>query len=221
MQRLILVYLMSLLLLSGCITTEAPTQAPNSRQPTQREAKPLNPVQDLLDQAERAFNAKRLTTPVDDNAYLRYVQVLSIQPNNQEAHLGLQRIVDTYLAWSIKAIESGQYRRATSMLNKARSIDEQHPSIDALEQRISKAKRSTHDTYRLDPKALSIRDQTLIGQLHELGRSAESNNARVRIIAGSDADGRWIYQQLNDASINRVRATIELGRPAQVQIIYN
>ncbi len=221
MQRLILIIIANAWLLTGCMM---PTSSPTSDPPTEDVYNTPNTqpdrIQALLNEADRALHDNRLTTPVDDNAYLRYSQVLSKEPNNPDALLGLQRIVDTYLAWSIQAIETGQYRRATNMLNKARSVDELHPSIAALETRINSAKNSTHDVYRLDPSALKNRTDTLVGQLHELGRKAEINAAKVRIISRSDADGRWIYQQLNEASLNRIRATIELGRPARIQLIY-
>jgi hypothetical protein len=175
-------------------------------------------VNSLLGQAETAFALKRLTTPLDDNAYYRYLQVLSIEPNNQAAQQGIEKIVETYLAWSISSIDAKQYRRATNMLNKARSLDEQHPSIKALESRISRAKNSRNESFQLDRSALKNRTATVIGKLHEIGRAAEEQNAKVRIVAPTDADGRWIYQQLNEASADRIRATIELGDPPTVQL---
>jgi hypothetical protein len=220
MLRLILIPLAAALLLTGCITPAPPEPEITSGTDNREPARQISPIDALLIEAELAFQAKRLTTPLDDNAYFRYLQVLSIDPNNTTAQIGLQRIVDTYLAWSIKAIDTGRYRRATSMLNKAHSIDEYHPSIEALEKRIARAETSTSNTYRLEPTALASRSGALVGQLHELGREAEKNNAKVRITAGSDADGRWIYQQLNAASVNRIRAIIELGRPAKIELTY-
>ena len=198
--------------------------SPQPESPSNRDGREpvrqIDPVEQLLSEAAIALQAKRLTTPLDDNAYFRYLRVLSIDPDNAAAQVGLQRIVDTYLAWSIEAIESGQYRRATHMLNKARSVDEHHPSIGALERRISQAQNSTSNVYRLEPAELARRSDALVGQLHELGRKADQNNARVRITASSDADGRWIYQQLNAASVNRIRAVVELGRPAKVELTH-
>lgn len=104
------------------------------------------------------------------------------------------------------------------MLNKARSLDEQHPSIKALESRISQTKNSRNESFRLDRSALENRTTTVTGKLHEIGRAAEEQNAKVRIVAPTDADGRWIYQQLNEASADRIRATIELGDPPTVQL---
>jgi hypothetical protein len=221
MRHILLFILLTGLLLSGCSTLQ-PIKEPAKRQSpaAQVQSQALTRVNTLLAQAERAFSRKRLTTPLDDNAYFRYLQVLSIEPENQAAQLGIQQIVETYLAWSITNIEAGQYRRATDMLNKARSIDEQHPSIEALGNRIARAQTSRKDSFRLDQHELTSRSDAAIGKLHEIGRSAEKHQARVRIVAATDADGRWIYQQLNNASLNRIRATIELGSPPTIQLTY-
>lgn len=56
----------------------------------------------LLAKAEAAFAEDRLTTPLDDNAYLRYLQVLSIDPDSEKANQGIANIVEKYLAWSIE-----------------------------------------------------------------------------------------------------------------------
>lgn len=213
------------LLLSGCSTlllTKEPIKQPINQQPSTENVQNTarSRIETLLAQAELAFGRKRLTTPLDDNAYYRYLQVLSIAPENASAQHGMQQIVETYLAWSIAAIEAGQYRRATDMLNKARSVDEQHPSIKAIEKRITRAQMSRSDTFKLDQSALSQHGDALIKELHEIGRKAERQQARVRIIATTDADGRWIYQQLNAASLNRIRATIELGSPPTILLTY-
>jgi len=219
MRPIVCLFFVTTLSLSACTPLQHVLAPPIEDRP---QTVPPEPAQSrvsiLLGDAERAFALKRLTTPLDDNAYYRYLQVLSIEPNNQAAQQGIQKIVETYLAWSISSIGAKQYRRATNMLDKARSLDEQHPSIKALESRISRAKNSRKESFQLDGSTLSNRTDSLIGKLHEIGRAADEQNAKVRIIAPTDADGRWIYQQLNDASMERIRATIELGNPPSVQL---
>jgi len=40
------------------------------------------------------------------------------------------------------------------------------------------------------------------------------------IRAGSDADGRWMYEQLNDGpGQRRIRGEIEIGLPPQVRVL--
>ena len=221
MRHILFFILATGLLLSGC-STSPPAKEPATQQPPAAHTQKSVPtgIDTLLTEAERAFARKRLTTPLDDNAYYRYLQVLSREPENSAARQGIQQIVETYLAWSIAAIEAGQYRRATDMLNKARSVDELHLSIEALENRIEQAQMSRSDAFKLDQRALTGRGEAVIGKLHEIGRSAERHKARVRIVAATDADGRWIYQQLNAASLNRIRATIELGSPPGILLTY-
>ncbi len=170
-------------------------------------------LQELLYEARFAINEDRLTTPDDDNAYLKYSQVLSIDPTHPEANAGISLIVERYLEWALRAAERGQYRRAFDYLAKARSVDELHPNIAAVQKRINDAQNQKQHVYKLDREALKARSDQIIARLHEIGRLAAIHDARVLITAPSDPDGRWIYQQLNDADLKRIRATFELGRP--------
>ena len=64
------------------------------------------------------------------------------------------------------------------------------------------------------------RQKNSADELAAFGAPARRANARVSIRAGSDADGRWIYQQLANApGERRIRAGIEIGLPPQVDVI--
>lgn len=174
----------------------------------------------LLTEAERALIQNRLTTPVEDNAYLRYLQVLASEPNHPSAIDGLNRIVETYVAWSIKALEQGRSKQARDMLHKAKSVDEAHPSIQALERRINTSNEQQTQLHYLSLQDLRNRSPRIIDQLHTLAKDNENAGGKIIITARNDADGRWIYQQMNSATELRIRATIEHGPDPTVQLIY-
>ena len=71
----------------------------------------------------------RLTTPIEDNAYYRYLQVLAIDPTNEDANTGISNIVEEYLDWSLESVANRNFRAATNYLNTARSVDDTHPNI--------------------------------------------------------------------------------------------
>ena len=74
----------------------------------------------------------------------------------------------------------------------------------------------------LDLTAAAVRDRTpaTAAALAELGAHARQAAARVVIRAGSDAQGRWIYEQLNRApGDRRIRGEIEIGSPPRVTVI--
>ena len=209
-----------LISITGCQST-VPSQPEVPRQsvpgPT---AQQLIRIDNLLSEAERAIQQQRLTTPVDDNAYLRFLQVLSVDPDNLEAEAGISRIVETYLGWASAAIERDELSRATGMLNKANSLDESHPAITSLRQRINSIRQTEKQLFKIAASDLTSRSPELALQLAELAISSEARGAIAKIIAKTDAEARWIYQQMNLATETRLRATIHTGVSSSVQLSF-
>jgi len=217
---------MLLLLLAGCelVQTEpTPVAAPPTEtapEPAPEAPKKENEVDRLLREATVAFREKRLTTPVDDNAYYRYLRVLTIDPENERAETGIANIVDKYLEWAITHAEGQQFREANYYLNKARSVDHSHPNIAAVERRLAELRSANRTTYRLSPTEIGNKSPQAVKELHQIGRKITRHDARVLIVGRSDAEGRWVYQQLNEATPKRVRAEFTAGRHPMVRLIY-
>lgn len=181
----------------------------------------INPrVIALLDDAYRAFDEDRLTTPIDDNAYLKFLQVLSIEAENKAANQGIAEIVEKYLAWAIAAVQNKQYRKALAYVTKANSVDENHLNIKPVEKMIRNQQLANHKVYRLDRNLLKERAPSLVEKLQGIARQIEYHQAAIVISAPTDGEGRWIYQQLNYATENRIRATFELSSKPEVRISY-
>lgn len=208
-----------LLLSIGCQSTKPIPDTPRNAAPPQIEANLLR-IDKLLGEAEQALAKQRLTTPVDDNAYLRYLQVLAIDKNNQEAEAGIARIVETYLGWAVEAIDQFQFTRAADMLNKANSLNDAHPALETLRERITTERSRETQSFRISQQEIVRKDQNLTNRLAEIAKTSEYRRAMVRISARSDADARWIYQQMNLATESRIRATIHSGRSPSVQLIF-
>ena len=174
----------------------------------------------LLSDAFLAFQDNRLTTPVEENAYLIYMQVLSIDPENNYANLGLTEIVEKYLDWALNAAEQKHYRKALDYLNKARSIDDAHPNINAVYMQIEESKLEKQLEFKLSVSALQNRSDNVAIQLEKIALIVEEHNASVVIAARSDKDGRWIYKQLNDSTTTRVKATFLPSTVPFVRVLY-
>ncbi len=177
-------------------------------------------IRRLLDEAAAAFADNKLTTPVDDNAYYRYLRVLSIDANNERAEQGIADIVDKYLEWSIENVRQDRLPRAVSYLRKAKSIDEHHPGIPAVESLIAEQRAANRMTYRLSAPAIDEKAPRAVAELREIGGKIARENAMVVITGRTDEEGRWIYQQLNDATPSRVRARFELGNHPSVRLTW-
>lgn len=175
----------------------------------------------LLDEATFALSQNRLTTPVADNAYYRYLRILSIDPDNLQALTGLSDIVEKYLAWAVAAAEKGASYSANNYLAKARAVDELHPNILAIERQIEEKLAITDMTYQLSEEGLSERALWVQQELLDIGSEAKRKDATVLITARSDGEARWIYQQLNDAQGDmRIRGKIEIGSIPSVKLLF-
>ncbi len=215
--------LLAILCLSGCtlLVPPAPPPAPEPPQETRQlpTATELE-IGRLLTEAELALAEKRLTTPVDDNAYLRYLRILALDARNEAAQRGISTIVETYLTWALEAAEAGRMSRARRFLTSASSVDEQHPGIESIGHRIAELSQASRERHALPARELSARSAAVIEELRRLARLADERQALVVISARSDAEGRWIYQQMNGATPLRLRARLELSGRPMIRMVY-
>ena len=93
----------------------------------------------LLATCEEHFTADRLTTGEGGTALACYREVLVRQPNNGEALAGLRRIVERYAGWSRSALARGDCGRATTYLNRARSVDRTSREVESLAAEIDRS----------------------------------------------------------------------------------
>ena len=191
------------------------------RQAPQRDAERADQLRRLLAAAEDALAENRLLTPSHDCAHLYYVQALELAPTNAEALRGFERIVEAYLALARRAAAREAWASARGMLDRAAQIDGAHAGIAALRRQVEILASARRVALTLDRQALRERRREMAQRLAALGEQARQANARVAIRAGSDAAGRWIYEQLNRApGERRIRGNIEIGIPPRVTILF-
>ncbi len=176
-------------------------------------------IAQLLEEAQCAFSRDRLTTPAEDNAYIILLQILALDPANTAAERGISDIVERYLEWSITSANAGELRRAVDFLRKARSVDAVHPNIAAVSALVESATRAETRHFRFGPAELSARTAAVAEQIRQIGSGIDVARTSVVITARSDAEGRWIYQQLNDASDARVRAELLFGDEPGIRVV--
>lgn len=174
----------------------------------------------LLHRAELAFLGDNLTTPLDNNAYFHYLHVLAIDPENPEALFGLSEIAERYLDLAIAHANRFELKIASDFLLKAKSVDEHHANVQAVEKRIDQQKSLKSEKFTLSLSQLRSRASSLSHRLLDIGQLIARKDASVVIKAPSDTMGRWIYQQLNAADEVRVKAEFRADDSAQVRIFY-
>jgi len=174
----------------------------------------------LLYKAETALNRGRLTEPVEDNAYFHYLGVLAIDPENATALEGLDNIVESYLEQAQDRIYRGELKSAADLLMKARSVEPGHPNLAAVQKRLDEQKSLKSRSFPLSVKQLGSRSHDLSLRLQDIGRLVKLHRAFVMIKAPSDADCRWIYQELNRADEAGIRADFRYENTPQVILFY-
>lgn len=106
---------------------ERPQPTPSPAAPSPETAPAGGPSREamvaaLLDEAERLFRARKLTRPKEQSAFSRYRAVLALDPDNEQARLGLMRIVDTYLEWADAAAADGDFAKAERYFARALEV---------------------------------------------------------------------------------------------------
>jgi hypothetical protein len=174
----------------------------------------------ILDRAGAALEHDQLLAPAGDSAYDYYQAVLKLDPDQPDAKLGLEQIVNRFIHRAQTAIRDERWATARSMLDRARIVDRDHPSLPAIHNQLRQLRHATR--YRLDLTPLQLRERhkSAIHELTRFGIYARNRKARVIIHAGSDSEGRWIYEQLNRApGDQRIRGEIHIGYPPRVVVV--
>ncbi|WP_157209823.1 hypothetical protein [Marinimicrobium agarilyticum] len=204
------------------LTTEVPASEPAPAQT--REEK----VEQWLEQADRALANDRLLSPLADNAHDRYRAVLLYDADNTRAITGLQAIALRYLDLARSAAARSALTQARGYLELAETVDPGNPLVEELRQSLqtqrermvsAEAMVEKGRTISLDPTLLSQRADSLVADLHSLAQRVKESGKFVLIVTRTDAEGRWVYQQMRDGVSDYVlRGDIKLGSPPRIEL---
>lgn len=235
-------YLLILLFLGGLSACQMPftksepapksvvVTAPKPAAPVKKvETKEQQAVRFLILNGEYTLAHDQLLTPVNDNAFDYFRAALKLDPKNQRAKGGLLGIVMRYVDLARQAAARGNYSQATSMLNNARLVDPENLLIkevsEALSEQIKSAPpvepyRGGDNEYLLNASLLGRENPDISAHLSEIAHKLKESDGLAMIIARSDNEGRWIYQQMRAAVPGyRVRGDIQIGSPPRVKLL--
>lgn len=185
-------------------------------------------INTMLSEADYCLSQNKLLNPIADNAHDRYRSVLLLDPQNERAKLGLQTISLRFVDLARTAAKRGNLSEAQTLIRDARAIDNNPVVQDAAEtlrkQVVStppvKAYVAGEGEVVLDAAKVQAKDPQLTTQLVGIAQKAKQTDQFVLIIARSDPEGRWIYQQLRNAVPGYlVRGDIKIGSPARVKLV--
>jgi len=98
-------------------------------------------IEALLTRAGQHIEASRLTRPAGNNAYANYLQVLVLDPENEAAEEGLQRIATHYLKLASIRKERGQLRKSLAYIRSGLNVVADHEDLLALREQVEAALR--------------------------------------------------------------------------------
>jgi tetratricopeptide (TPR) repeat protein len=183
----------------------------------------------ILLNAEYTLAHDQLLTPANDNALMYYRKALALDPENTRAKGGLLGIVMRYVDLARQAAARGNYAQANAMLNNARIVDPSNLLIkevaDGLREQIKEAPpvqayKGGANEYLLDASLVGTDSPHIKARLREITQKLKATDSLAIIIARTDNEGRWIYQQLRAAQPGYlVRGDIRLGAPVRVQLV--
>ena len=140
------------------VTEEAPQTADTmtdnaAAEPGQPAAEPEEappPVEEdevtrLLVAAEADIAARRLTSPVGNNAWEKYQRVLGLSPAHPEAVAGMERVMKSYLELFGAALAQEEFDKAGSYLGRIRELHPDSPVLEDGERRIEAARQAQAD----------------------------------------------------------------------------
>jgi TonB family protein len=91
----------------------------------------------LIDKAQQAMLDRHFIEPADGSALALYRNALLLDPNNGEAHQGLQRLAEILFARVQSALDDRKFDVALQSLETARSINPGDSRLSALDERIA------------------------------------------------------------------------------------
>ncbi len=123
-------------------------------------AKEQTRIAELLLMGEQALQQDRLRYPSDDNAWQHYQAVLLMEPDNQEAQLGLQRIAGRYGELASTALNRRNYRKSLQYVNRGLGVVENDPRLLSLRRDIERRQAAAAAEKReREAKALAEAEQ--------------------------------------------------------------
>ncbi len=172
-------------------------------------------IASLLEKAERAFGALRLTTPPGDNAFEYYREVLNMDRGHAQAKEGLSRIAERYLGWAERAIDQNKPEKAEEHLNKASTVDSDYPRIRevrlAVEQARAEHRRAEEEALRKAQEAArrKAEQQQRKKKIAEFLDNAEKALSRYRLVEAADYVEKASSVDPDHPAVRKLRTALE------------
>ncbi|QIB65927.1 serine/threonine-protein kinase [Kineobactrum salinum] len=175
-------------------------------------------IKRLLDAADSLFAEGKLTSPAGDNVYDKYQQVLSIDPDNETARAGIQRVAGRFLSQARDQTKQGEFGRARAYMSAAVQIFPQHPDMADTRQYVAAEEERSAE------RLLREREQESAAVRRELEQRRQELAIRARKIqtllaaAAADIEAQRLNAPAGNNAVEKYNAVLELD-PANVDAL--
>ena len=176
-------------------------------------------IADILFEGLQALEQDRLLTPLEDNAHSRFQRVLAMDPENEIANEGLERILLRYVELSQEASRRGLFDDAEELLGRAEFIDDDHPALTLALSSLQTERESGDLIFSLNTDEFLNRSEAAVSKLIDIAQQAKKLEAFFLITAPNDDLARWMYLQMRNAVDGyRLRGNIELANQTSIRL---
>lgn len=134
-------------------------------------------VEALLTKAELALSKNRLMVPDSDNAYGYYQGVLALDPANEQAQAGVQRIVKRYRELAKQSLNAGDRPGARRLASRGLTLAPQDRDLLAIQRRASRARAPTAKRAASEPPAAERESPSVLDRVEAWLRSGDSDQS--------------------------------------------
>ena len=110
----------------------------------------------LLAAAEADLKARRLTSPVGNNAWDRYLRVLELEPASPDAIRGMERVIESYGGLFDAALGQEDFDKAAGYLSSIGDLNPDSPVFEEGEQRLEAVRQARADRLAEQERQRSI-----------------------------------------------------------------
>jgi TonB family protein len=132
----------------------------------------------LIEKAQRAMLDRHFIDPADSSALAFYRNALLLDPNNGEAHQGLQRLAEILFSRVQSALDDRKFDVALQSLETARSINPGDSRLSALDERIASLRAEFGPSQILAAITAQNFDRAAL-LIDEAGRSKSLNSSKL------------------------------------------
>ena len=163
------------------ITSDTVPMTSPSTSNLERDRRREREISQLLQSADIALTRVRLTFPVEDNAYDRYLRVLDLEPGHSKAISGIDYIVVTYVHLIRGYLDTNNLQRARLLLERAQRVRGALPSLVTLSRQLQSAEEVRPALTNTDATRVDVRQESSLliseNRLQEEVNSLLQNNA--------------------------------------------